>query len=273
MRTILFTNARDEANIEEWVIHHQLLGFDQIHIFDHKSLEPLQLRLQGFEGVTVERSEAEPVHKTNFMNQARDYARAHGFDWLMYLDADEFLHLNRDETLVDFLSDFEDMNMIGVGWCMFGTSHKETHTGLLMDNFLMSCPMIDQHIKSFARPHKICGDAINPHWFPVPEPLCDPEHSPILPKHPFNPVHLEFGMSRAYIAHYVYQSYATYIQRKINLPRDDSGTFRELCSREMIHAQFNGAPNTQLRDKYAARVLEVLKQKCPERTYYFETSS
>ena len=31
--TILFTNARDEPNIAEWVAHHLLLGFNKIVIF------------------------------------------------------------------------------------------------------------------------------------------------------------------------------------------------------------------------------------------------
>jgi hypothetical protein len=45
---ILFTNARDEKNIKEWVAHHLLLGFDLIYIFDHKSIKPLSVELKCF---------------------------------------------------------------------------------------------------------------------------------------------------------------------------------------------------------------------------------
>ena len=38
MKTILFTNARDEHHILEWVIHHLHLGFDSIYIIDHLSI-------------------------------------------------------------------------------------------------------------------------------------------------------------------------------------------------------------------------------------------
>ena len=41
----LFTNARDEPNIAEWVAHHLLLGFDRIHIFDHKSVTPISQKI------------------------------------------------------------------------------------------------------------------------------------------------------------------------------------------------------------------------------------
>ena len=37
----VFTNARDEPNIAEWVAHHLLLGFDKIIIFDHLSVIPI----------------------------------------------------------------------------------------------------------------------------------------------------------------------------------------------------------------------------------------
>jgi len=41
LKTILFTNARDESNILEWTVHHLNLGFDHIHIFDHISVVPM----------------------------------------------------------------------------------------------------------------------------------------------------------------------------------------------------------------------------------------
>ena len=38
IKTILFTNVRDEKHMKEWCSHHLLLGFDYICIFDHKSI-------------------------------------------------------------------------------------------------------------------------------------------------------------------------------------------------------------------------------------------
>jgi hypothetical protein len=34
MSTILFTNARDEKHIKEWIAHHLNLGFNQIQIYN-----------------------------------------------------------------------------------------------------------------------------------------------------------------------------------------------------------------------------------------------
>ena len=48
-KVVLFTNARDEQNIKEWVVHHLLLGFDCIYIFDHLSVVPLEEELYNFD--------------------------------------------------------------------------------------------------------------------------------------------------------------------------------------------------------------------------------
>ena len=46
-QTILFTNARDEPNISEWVAHHLLLGFDKIIVFDHLSTVPISSMIKS----------------------------------------------------------------------------------------------------------------------------------------------------------------------------------------------------------------------------------
>lgn len=41
----LFTNARDEPNIAEWIAHHLLLDFDKVIVFDHLSVNPIAEKL------------------------------------------------------------------------------------------------------------------------------------------------------------------------------------------------------------------------------------
>jgi hypothetical protein len=94
-KVILFTNARDEPNMKEWVTHHLLLGFDVIYVFDHKSIKPLNDELQIFNKdglrVYVERCELEGGIKDILITRAAELAQKMNFDWMLYLDADEFL--------------------------------------------------------------------------------------------------------------------------------------------------------------------------------------
>ena len=61
-----------------------------------------------------------------------------------------------------------------------------------------------------------------------------------------------FSRVNAYIAHYACQSYDTYIERKIKLPRDDTGTFREIINKDVFHSQDNNITNNTICEKYNA---------------------
>ena len=94
-KVILFTNARDEKNIKEWAAHHLLLGFDLIYIFDHKSQVPIGPQFANFDNrVFVERCEMNSPIKLPLMMRAAKAAQLLGADWMIYLDADEFIMLN-----------------------------------------------------------------------------------------------------------------------------------------------------------------------------------
>ena len=71
-KVALFTNARDELHIKEWVAHHLLIGFDQIIIFDHKSVTPLKNIFQHFnKHVTISRVDTDGPVKLQLMNNAK----------------------------------------------------------------------------------------------------------------------------------------------------------------------------------------------------------
>ena len=86
MRTIIFTNARDENNILEWTIHHKNLGFNHVYIFDHISIVPITEVLYGLDNVTVHRVIEDFVPKTQLMLTASIIAKSGNYDWMLYLD-------------------------------------------------------------------------------------------------------------------------------------------------------------------------------------------
>ena len=109
--SILFTNARDEPNIAEWVAHHLLLGFDKIVIFDHLSKIPISTSIgSNFNGrLTIIPIQGNGNIKIKLMNDALDIATRENHDWMLYLDADEYINLNRFDTIKDFLDYFHRM--------------------------------------------------------------------------------------------------------------------------------------------------------------------
>ena len=68
---------------------------------------------------------------------------------------------------------------------------------------------------------------------------------------------VEYYKSPAYFAHYIYQSEETYIKRKVDLPRDDTGRFRNAIKN--IHLYHNEVQNLDPKEKYASRVKMFLE--------------
>lgn len=252
---ILFTNARNEKNIKEWAAHHLLLGFDLIYIFDHKSDKPLIKEFENFDTrVIVERCEWENPVKMPLMNRAVPIAQKLNASWMIYLDADEFLILNDFTEVKDLLNAFPHADSLGINWLFFGSNnHVNEPAGLILDNYTRSDLILNQHVKSFVRPSQIIK-AINPHFYCIKNPIkMYSLNNKIINFEPyFNKWNVEYFQSPAYLAHYLYQSEETYINRKVDLPRDDNGEFRGRVPD--IHLYYNEIENLNPKEKYASQV-------------------
>lgn len=256
----LFCNARDEKNIKEWAAHHLLIGFDFIIIYDHKSQIPLSNVFSNFDKrVSVIKIDLEDGNiKQKLMNNAVKIANKIDLDWFIYLDADEFLILNdKFKGIKHFLNTYLYADSIGINWVMFGSNNLiEEPSGLILENYTKSRLMLDQHVKSFIRPQE-AKYSDNPHYYHVINPsrslgvLFNRLHYPQC----FSKINLPYYMAPAYIAHYVYQSEETYVNRKIKLKGDD-GRIRSNIGKE-IHNHYNDIINLQPQ-KYTKQIKEFL---------------
>jgi hypothetical protein len=262
-KVILFTNARNEKHIKEWAAHHLLIGFSCICIFDHKSEPPISPDFDNFDKrVKIIRVELENPVKIKLMNLAVSIAKQNQCDWMLYLDADEFLILNSFVGVKRMLNRFSHAHSLAVNWLMFGTSHcVDEPSGGILENYTKSQKTPDQHVKSFVRPNEV-KSATNPHWFNIYNPnKMFTITNKIMPNTPnigyaFNPCNAEYNKMHAYIAHYIYQSEETYTKRKILLDADD-GTGRRQRD-PTIHDRYNDVDNNDPKNKYAANVRDFL---------------
>jgi hypothetical protein len=182
-------------------------------------------------------------------------------DWMIYLDADEFIILNKYKNIKHFLSVYNHADSLGVNWLFFGSNYlKEDPNGLMLENYTRSDLYLNDHLKSFVRPSKIIRPG-NPHFYVINN---DNKYFGINNKNITHTQHsnflnIEYYKSPIYIAHYINQSEETYTSRKLNIPRDDTGTFRTLNNIAEIHNQFNSVENNSPKDKYAENVKKFLK--------------
>jgi len=260
MKTVLFTNARNEKNIVEWASHHLNLGFDYIYILDHNSDIPIVNMFKNkppnvFIGKTTNN-----IIKSDLMRKAHVVAMQRQFDWMLYLDADEFLVLNKDDTLVTFLEKYKNYDQVGINWLTFGSNNKNnvlTENETILETYTKSNDALNKHIKSFLnlKMKRIKIKSINPHVYLLNnmEKSISVDFSRLDKRTPwFFNTSTHFSSMNAYIAHYEMQSYDTYIERKIKLPRDDTGTFREIINKDVFHSENNNITNNAICEKYNA---------------------
>lgn len=259
-KVILFTNARDEENIKEWIIHHLIIGFDLIYIFDHKSVKPLKEELKSFgKRVIVERCEMNYSPKIHLMNKATTIASLLKVDWFIYLDADEFLILNYFKGVKHMLEKYFFADSLSINWLIFGTNyHIQNPVGLIVENYTKSEVNLNPHVKTFVRPSAIIN-ATNPHYYNIVNPYRMFALNGKLMKGylAFNNINVPFNKSAAFIAHYQAQSEETYVKRRINRPTDSDGIFR--CFEKDLHSKHNEIDNFIPKNKYSERVKKILE--------------
>jgi len=264
-KVCLFTNARDEKHIKEWAAHHLLIGFDKVIIFDHKSIIPLSKVFYNFDKRVkiINVSNLDNAIKTTLMDKACDIANFLNMDWMIYLDADEFIILNNKyKGIKHLLSVYNHADSLGVNWLLFGSNYlKKDPDGLILENYTKSELFLNDHLKSFVRPSKIIRPG-NPHFYCIKDPTryFGINNTNITTLHHSNIYNIEYYKAPIFIAHYVNQSEETFTKRKLLLPRDDNGEHRQLNNIAEIHNQYNSIENNYPKNKYAEQIKEFLNQ-------------
>lgn len=275
---MLFTNARDESRILEWVLHHQSFGFDRIHIIDHLSKTPIATTLstcvKQYDNVIIERNNNPKAIKKEFNHHAIAVSKKLGYDWLLYLDADEFLYLKDHTSIHNFIATFpHNTAKIAINWLMFGSNNKATSDPkkTMLEEFTQSENRLHSTIKSIVRVAWMANK-------PPPHP------------HTYTCVHKEgyvfdiggrmhslanqntqasaqmaacqkipIDTAKAFVAHYTSQDYDTYCARKLDRRRDDIiKAKRSHISEETFHNMYNDRQNHLMLDSYNDQLREKL---------------
>lgn len=114
MKVALVCIAKNEDNyIKEWVEYHTKLGFDHICIYQNDWRCSVQLdntTIMDFDG---------PNRQTEAYNNFLRYWH-NDYDWVAFLDVDEFLVLKKHSNVKDFIQDYQQHDVIGINWVLFG---------------------------------------------------------------------------------------------------------------------------------------------------------
>ncbi|MBA4489467.1 glycosyltransferase family 2 protein [Paracoccus sp. S1E-3] len=150
LRHVLLSSMKDEGPfILEFVAHHRVLGFDAIHIASNDCSDGTDLLLDVLDANGIVTHTRNPL-KPGDVPQHRGYARIrrkHHFDadadWIMVLDADEFLYVAQGAGRVGDLTALAapEVDVIALNAMNFGTSEgMEWRPGRVTRQFTRRLP-------------------------------------------------------------------------------------------------------------------------------------
>lgn len=162
--------VKNEADdIAEWLVHHHLIGFDTLIVYDHQSTDRTA-------DIVRDLGRDFPIILRPWCDQSRERQNAayrdclardgQDFDWIGFLDADEFLISDNGERVADLLRHHDNAAAIVLNWLIFGTSALPMLGGRLVLEALTRRARRDfgpnRHVKSILRPGAV-GRVVNPH--------------------------------------------------------------------------------------------------------------
>lgn len=238
-RCLLAVNTKDERNWEEWARFHLAQGWTHLLLFDDFSSD--QLRPAEIDArMTVRR---EHHLKTKYMNLALTFARERNFDYLLYIDMDEYVVLPRHDDLHAFVDALKHKHgrrpdVIHLHWLFFGSAFLDElppafRPASLVTHYTRSAAHLDHRIKSMVRPDRVHVSR-DPHTYFFPPHVADPlvvtadgARSGVL--HSAHYPHAQVPTRdavHAYLAHYAHQCWTEFCRRR-RRPRDDTGCVRK----------------------------------------------
>lgn len=114
MNVALVCIAKNEDNyIQEWIDYHLKLGFDDIYIYENdwkSNIVQNNVITISFDG----KAKQLPAYD----NFVKEYSQL--YDWVCFLDVDEFIVLKKHNNIKEFINDYSNYNAIGINWVLFG---------------------------------------------------------------------------------------------------------------------------------------------------------
>ena len=163
--------CKNERNlVAEWLAFHAAVGFDRVVLYDNNSDDGTAKAARDMRGIAVDvipwSSRAQDYQTSAYDDAVKRYGRR--FEWVAFLDLDEFLLPIRDGSVGAFASRVGgDAEGIAVNWALYGSSGRlDAPAGLVTENYLRRAgdtAWFNNHVKTLVRPRAYIR-AENPHF-------------------------------------------------------------------------------------------------------------
>ena len=153
----------EEPFLDEWILYHRMLGISHFFLYDDNPSFPLKDFLSPHADYVTVINWFGMDRAFNIMGSNQSKSYLHGlvnyaveFDWVLFIDGDEFIVLRQHDTIPRFLSEFKDSVAVSLNWHVFGhNGYYENPEGLITSSLTRRLKEPNINIKTFNRPEKI----------------------------------------------------------------------------------------------------------------------
>lgn len=167
------------SDITGWLAWHFAIGVDTVFVYDDHSTDGTWEILQAASKfLDIKLYRTNPELQSNFYWRQRDSyldaakkALDQNYDWIAFLDGDEYIYIDLFDDVHPFLAQFPDAEGVALNWCIYGSGGKvvrpKTSTPeafVWRANETLNDAVL---VKSFIRPQYLREPYQNPHRFSV----------------------------------------------------------------------------------------------------------
>lgn len=233
----------DNEYLVEFVEHYLKLGFDKIYFYDNNDDDEIQPAL--FLKDYIEQDLVTMIDYRNmyFDDQVHrlDFFQFYNFDWVLFVDDDEFLELRKNRDIREFISSFDNQaTKIAINYLHFGDNdfcYKQS--GKVQDIFRIPLSLnladndgfyINSYIKSLLKKTKLQSNYfLNGHSLMNDTPYYNADGE-IIKLASYSRIHNEdISYETAYIKHYCTKSLEEFCKCKIKRARTNN--FKKIANR------------------------------------------
>ena len=233
MKTAVYVNVKNEKRIVEFIKYYTHIGIEHFIILDDDSTENVK-------DILIKNNINSLVYDVIYTNGRKflhgiynskelwdkeliPLLNRNNIDYVLYVDADEFLHTGAFKNMSNLISYYEPFDSLKINVLHFGSNNIiENNTDGVIMPFNKSATKLSDFVKCLTKVSAICTDknngfTPNPHVLNVHNGISKNILNTIVEStvRLTEKIQLPYDKVPIYIAHYMCQDITTYIERKI----------------------------------------------------------
>lgn len=159
---------RDEARyLDEWITYHQAAGvahfflYNNFSVDDYPSVLARHIDAGNVTLIDWPHTPASPAAEEDCIR--RTIGR---YEWVGFLDADEFVVIKDGRSIPQYLADFADAPGVALHWYYYGSNgHRTRPTVGVIHGYTRRQSGPNRHVKCFVRPERVTQNRNSHSWF------------------------------------------------------------------------------------------------------------